>query len=257
VDVLFFHHPYESIKFFRKLILCAFLSGTAATIPGAILVYKTWDEEEFCSATFRFYHILRILLFLFQVPLRIYMMVKFREADRERTTHGVVNRLLELSRSRPWRFNQYAGALVYVLFALGLWLLFYYKKQCDVNAPELYHLCLATLLLFGVQFILAFRWLRSIISPPAMPGASSKVIEDNSTTKIFRAEQDDCAKLEMCRICLSDYEDEEVIRFLICKHHYHAVCIDHWLKAKKVCPLCHSPIDRPPSLSSSQSHSQS
>ncbi|KAJ2373214.1 hypothetical protein IW150_003729 [Coemansia sp. RSA 2607] len=42
----------------------------------------------------------------------------------------------------------------------------------------------------------------------------------------------------MCAICLSDYEDGEVLRLLPCNHHMHQACVDEWLHINKSCPLC-------------------
>ncbi|KAJ2263796.1 hypothetical protein GGI01_000441 [Coemansia sp. RSA 376] len=42
----------------------------------------------------------------------------------------------------------------------------------------------------------------------------------------------------MCAICLSSYEDGEILRLLPCKHHMHQSCVDEWLHINRTCPLC-------------------
>lgn len=46
-----------------------------------------------------------------------------------------------------------------------------------------------------------------------------------------------------CVICLCDYEPDEVVRFLPCKHHFHRDCVDVWLRLDKACCLCKQDID--------------
>lgn len=41
-----------------------------------------------------------------------------------------------------------------------------------------------------------------------------------------------------CCICLCEYEMEEELRILPCKHHFHVHCIDRWLDSHETCPLC-------------------
>ncbi|XP_047339187.1 uncharacterized protein LOC124942685 [Impatiens glandulifera] len=48
---------------------------------------------------------------------------------------------------------------------------------------------------------------------------------------------------EQCHICLDEYEEGEKIRVLPCRHEYHMVCVDKWLKeVHGVCPLCRSNV---------------
>jgi len=46
-----------------------------------------------------------------------------------------------------------------------------------------------------------------------------------------------------CVVCLNDYEEEDVLRVLPCKHRFHLECIDRWLLAHSCCcPLCNQKI---------------
>ncbi|WCJ39452.1 RING/U-box superfamily protein [Euphorbia peplus] len=48
-----------------------------------------------------------------------------------------------------------------------------------------------------------------------------------------------------CVVCLSEFEDEEYVRQLsICRHSFHAPCIDMWLYSHSDCPLCRTAIHR-------------
>lgn len=46
-----------------------------------------------------------------------------------------------------------------------------------------------------------------------------------------------------CSICLSTFEENEVLRLLKCKHRFHTACIDPWLlSSSDTCPMCREPV---------------
>ncbi|GMQ03439.1 hypothetical protein CsSME_00049236 [Camellia sinensis var. sinensis] len=47
-----------------------------------------------------------------------------------------------------------------------------------------------------------------------------------------------------CVVCLSEFEDTEVLRLLPkCGHAFHMNCIDNWLESHSSCPLCRYKFD--------------
>ncbi|KAH0880221.1 hypothetical protein HID58_067615 [Brassica napus] len=47
---------------------------------------------------------------------------------------------------------------------------------------------------------------------------------------------------ESCVICRLDYEDDDDLILLPCKHSYHSGCINNWLKINKSCPVCSAEV---------------
>ncbi|KAL6640426.1 hypothetical protein ACP70R_021549 [Stipagrostis hirtigluma subsp. patula] len=42
-----------------------------------------------------------------------------------------------------------------------------------------------------------------------------------------------------CVVCLAEYEEKDVLRFLpYCGHNFHMACIDLWLEQNSTCPVC-------------------
>lgn len=41
-----------------------------------------------------------------------------------------------------------------------------------------------------------------------------------------------------CVVCLSNAEEEELVRVLPCNHEFHAACVDKWLRRNRTCPIC-------------------
>lgn len=50
-----------------------------------------------------------------------------------------------------------------------------------------------------------------------------------------------------CSICLCDYREFEMLRMMPeCRHHFHLLCLDAWLKLNGSCPVCrNSPLPTP------------
>jgi E3 ubiquitin-protein ligase RNF11 len=46
-----------------------------------------------------------------------------------------------------------------------------------------------------------------------------------------------------CVICMMEFLEGDVIRYLPCIHTYHAQCIDAWLMRSFTCPSCMEPVD--------------
>ncbi|KAF9354874.1 hypothetical protein BGX26_007259 [Mortierella sp. AD094] len=47
----------------------------------------------------------------------------------------------------------------------------------------------------------------------------------------------------VCAICLCDYEDDEELRKMSCRHYFHKDCVDEWLRLNRNCPLCKRDIE--------------
>jgi hypothetical protein len=51
-----------------------------------------------------------------------------------------------------------------------------------------------------------------------------------------------CARVAQCSICRTEFEDDEMVRVLPCKHCEHDECLGQWLKMSKCCPLCNAEV---------------
>ena len=48
--------------------------------------------------------------------------------------------------------------------------------------------------------------------------------------------------IERCSICLTEFDGDEEVSSMPCKHVYHQECLIQWLKTSHVCPLCRYPM---------------
>ncbi|KAH9488195.1 hypothetical protein Btru_064810 [Bulinus truncatus] len=52
------------------------------------------------------------------------------------------------------------------------------------------------------------------------------------------------SELPQCNICLTDYQHGEEMRNLPCRHNFHMVCVDQWLKINATCPVCRAEVKK-------------
>jgi len=60
----------------------------------------------------------------------------------------------------------------------------------------------------------------------------------NKNTKVYKLRIIN-ESLSFCLICWNNYEKDDIIRELPCRHIYHKKCIDKWFSMIKIrCPMC-------------------
>lgn len=58
----------------------------------------------------------------------------------------------------------------------------------------------------------------------------------------YKAQSSQDCSTDQCVICRLEYEDEDPLIVLSCKHIYHSECINNWLQINKVCPVCSAEV---------------
>uniref|UniRef100_A0A8D0DS41 E3 ubiquitin-protein ligase RNF181 n=1 Tax=Salvator merianae TaxID=96440 RepID=A0A8D0DS41_SALMN len=88
----------------------------------------------------------------------------------------------------------------------------------------------ATKRLTGCRVDCRLRWDR------ALPGVRSARVLSSRHATILRGEPSR-AHLK-CPVCLLEFEEDEVVREMPCRHLFHRDCILPWLGKTNSCPLC-------------------
>ncbi|ORY04325.1 hypothetical protein K493DRAFT_205928 [Basidiobolus meristosporus CBS 931.73] len=101
--------------------------------------------------------------------------------------------------------------------------------------------------------------LSSFIGPARPPTTSQTEIEANLPLVTFDSSLPGVPGYQIlnpdsCQVCLCEYEDQDKIRVLNCRHAYHQVCIDKWLtEGANKCPICRGVgVESQPSAKSSR-----
>ncbi|GBG24550.1 E3 ubiquitin-protein ligase RNF13 [Hondaea fermentalgiana] len=138
-------------------------------------------------------------------------------------------------------------------------------SDCSDSAPALLTLCF-WLVIIGYCYFLLPCIIIVLMLPflcfclPCVIRLLSRFIEQNEAGLNKGATQDAIDSLPLkkyhqgliqdeadpqCVICLSSYEPDQDVRFLPCdaRHHFHASCVDGWLKVNASCPICRGRID--------------
>ena len=58
------------------------------------------------------------------------------------------------------------------------------------------------------------------------------------TKRGIQEHEEDCCSICLCRMM----ENEEARKLPQCTHYYHKKCIDKWLRVKRTCPNCNTPV---------------
>uniref|UniRef100_A0A8C1BJX1 E3 ubiquitin-protein ligase RNF181 n=1 Tax=Cyprinus carpio carpio TaxID=630221 RepID=A0A8C1BJX1_CYPCA len=78
-----------------------------------------------------------------------------------------------------------------------------------------------------------------------LPPPAAKAVVQSLPIVIISSEQAD--KALKCPVCLLEFEEQETVREMPCKHLFHTGCILPWLSKTNSCPLCRLelPTDNP------------
>ncbi|KAJ0728573.1 putative transcription factor C2H2 family [Helianthus annuus] len=71
---------------------------------------------------------------------------------------------------------------------------------------------------------------------------SQETIGQEHSVKIGGKSDEAKEEVDICAICLQEFEMGETYMAFECKHGYHQECIEKWLQKKKNCPVCRAHV---------------
>ena len=67
-------------------------------------------------------------------------------------------------------------------------------------------------------------------------------VKINTINLLYKNHKKECS--DTCSICTENYQNNDVINILDCKHDFHTKCISEWACYKTECPICRHPIPK-------------
>lgn len=153
--------------------------------------------------------------------------------------------------------------LLFVWIVIGLvWT--FSSVNCKRKAPEIYNLSFSVLIIdvtvIGLVCIFFIIFVTTIsliyLGYQRAVGADGADNQAGATPEMMLTLDEpiafeDCAADDdlTCSICLCEYEQKDMVRYLPCtplKHKFHSDCVDEWLRINRTCPVCKRAIDSKP-----------
>ncbi|KAJ4774857.1 RING/U-box superfamily protein [Rhynchospora pubera] len=72
-------------------------------------------------------------------------------------------------------------------------------------------------------------------------GASADTIASLPSVN-YKSQNVEAENAEQCVVCRVEFEEDESLSILPCKHMYHPECISKWLQINKACPMCSTEV---------------
>jgi len=130
---------------------------------------------------------------------------------------------------------------------------------CALSIPTVYRVCLIMSILYSILVVLpvllccvfipvyagAYFCCPTLLAIQRIRKASPRLIK--KVTKVVKfSEAQIPVEDACCAICLCEYSNEEELRILNCRHHFHKECVTDWLMLNRLCPFCKVDIETKP-----------
>lgn len=121
-------------------------------------------------------------------------------------------------------YTYFSGAFILIIDIAEFGLF----KACPNDNSGLKKICLLFYFMCFVKFQLISKKLAEPFDGNFM---KTRRIKNEEVLKARKEEK-------VCSICLLEFEENQEINVMKCKHFFHKRCIENWIKIKRKCPLC-------------------
>lgn len=207
-------------------------------ITSSVILSQVWDETK--STALKNWLLVFIICDIF-----------FLISDAYVYRHGITQQNLT---EHPG-YSRQIGFLTLFNIAWVIYGIVLISHDSSETEPSLHKMCLALIIMRSIAyttpcwitclFCLCIPCLMMIL-PRISSGRNAASAEDIKNLEVKKYDETFDENRKQCSICLEDYTKDEDVKFLPCKHNYHAKCIDPWLAINRTCPYCRADINKIP-----------
>lgn len=185
------------------------------------------------------------LLQMAQIPVRFVFLAKIRSAEHGGDSMEAC--VTSYTASPAWRASKTVSLFTYGWFVLGIvWVV--NAGDCT-TCQGIYRITVSVIIQAIARAVIALLCFRALFPPSEPQGEGQPRVEGATldrisglpavrfTAALFKEPGSGCA------VCLSEYDEGDLLRRLPCGHYFHRRCADQWLQRSKRCPLCMQDID--------------
>lgn len=251
--------PEVATWFIELTSIFSIVGSLTAAVACGVFLSQHWGRCSSCGRPLRWWLVGQVVLQMIQIPVRAVLYASIRKISRTWTIEALIR---SLTASPAWRISKRVSLVLYGWFVLGVvwWM---HSSDCK-DCPGISVLIAAVLLLSAARIALTLLASRELFTPtlqalqesPKVEGATPDQIRVLPLIRVGPARASDdaarpddtsvstCLAGENCAVCLCDFEENELVRRLPCRHHFHPCCVDRWLLQNQNCPLCVRPINQ-------------
>eukprot|EP01012_Entosiphon_sulcatum_P056237 TRINITY_DN7960_c0_g1_i1.p1 TRINITY_DN7960_c0_g1~~TRINITY_DN7960_c0_g1_i1.p1 ORF type:complete len:274 (+),score=37.76 TRINITY_DN7960_c0_g1_i1:37-822(+) len=249
---LFVQYPVECAILMRRVLLIGCGPFTVLAAHNALLLRRAWQDEPADERGLEFtalwaFSMLRLVAFVPRPFLWYCLLQMYNHARRLPSPQQIGEYLTAIQHTWQVKVNMRLTQFAYFYLTLTfLWTWSAWDRYPTATlARQLFaHCCCSVLVMASYQLCAVFFFYR-LLNADLDRGVSREVLEKHSCLTVFgeEPERDKEELEETCSICFHEYATGDTVRKLLCRHNFHARCIDHWLvKRKNLCPLCARPV---------------
>lgn len=237
-----YRNPIAASRFMKVVMLFGVTCNVVvcASIFSFLTFY--WSCCDQCERPLRWWLLINAILQSCQVVIRT---VFVKEIWAVENRGGSVERCFgSLAATPAWRMSKAMSLYLYGLLVLGIvWAISAGDCRACKGLYMMTVLVIAQSILRIILVLMCFQWLFPLgngTEDTTPKAASTEQISALQRTRFRPKRADEEAR---CAVCLGDYSEGDVLRCFPCKHEFHLLCADQWLRRSNRCPLCMQSID--------------